>query len=277
MDIKVDGLSYEILAKALEQARLGRLHILNLIEETIPAPREDYKPNVPRIIKFNVPKDMIGAIIGKGGETIQGMQKETGATITIEEVGDHGEVSIASPDKASIDAATAMINRIIEVPEVGKTYKGIVKNLAAFGAFVEILPGKDGLLHVSELDWKRIENVEDVLKEGDEIEVILKEIDPKTGKLRLSHRDLLPKPEGYVEPEARPRGPREGGDRGPRRDGDRGGFRGGDRGPRRDLDAMATVATSTTTTTTTRVETTMVSTVTTVASSINRLFQLLET
>ena len=234
MDIKVDGLSYEILAKALEQARLGRLHILNLIEETIPAPREDYKPNVPRIIKFNVPKDMIGAIIGKGGETIQGMQKETGATITIEEVGDHGEVSIASPDKASIDAATAMINRIIEVPEVGKTYKGIVKNLAAFGAFVEILPGKDGLLHVSELDWKRIENVEDVLKEGDEIEVLLKEIDPKTGKLRLSHRDLLPKPEGYVEPEARPRGPREGGDRGPRRDGDRGGFRGGDRGPRRD-------------------------------------------
>lgn len=235
MDIKVDGLSYEILAKALEQARLGRLHILGLIEETIPAPREDYKPHVPRIIKFNVPKDMIGAIIGKGGETIQGMQKETGATITIEEVGDHGEVSIASPNKESIDAATAMINRIIEVPEVGKTYKGIVKNLAAFGAFVEILPGKDGLLHVSELDWKRIENVEDVLKEGDEIEVLLKEIDPKTGKLRLSHRDLLPKPEGYVEPEARPRAPREGGDRGPRRDGDRGGSR-GDRGPRRDGD-----------------------------------------
>ena len=232
MDIKIDGLSYEILAKALEQARLGRLHILNLIEETIPAPREDYKPHVPRIIKFNVPKDFIGAIIGKGGETIQGIQKETGAVITIEEVGDHGEVSIASPNKESIDAAQARINAIIEVPEAGKTYKGKVKTLTEFGAFVEILPGKDGLLHVSEIDWNRVEKVEDVLHEGDEVEVLLKEVDAKTGKLRLSRKELLPKPEGYVEPAPRPRN----NDRGDRRGGDRRDNRGGDRrgGDRRD-------------------------------------------
>lgn len=219
MDIKIDGLSYEILAKALEQARLGRLHILDCIEETIPAPREDYKPHAPRIITITIPKDMIGAVIGPGGKIIQDIQATTGTTIAIEEKEEKGYVNIAAVDKASIDAALDRINQIVAIPEEGKTYKGTVKSLVAFGAFVEILPGRDGLLHVSEMDWKRIENPADVLKEGDQIEVLLKEVDPKTGKLRLSRRDLLPKPEGWQERPARqPRERKEGGQDRPRRD-----------------------------------------------------------
>ena len=219
MDIKIDGLSYEILAKARQQARLGRLHILDCIEETIPAPREDYKPHAPRIITITIPKDMIGAVIGPGGKIIQDIQATTGTTIAIEEKEEKGYVNIAAVDKASIDAALDRINQIVAIPEEGKTYKGTVKSLVAFGAFVEILPGRDGLLHVSEMDWKRIENPADVLKEGDQIEVLLKEVDPKTGKLRLSRRDLLPKPEGWQERPARqPRERKEGGQDRPRRE-----------------------------------------------------------
>ena len=225
MDIKIDGLSYEILAKALEQARLGRLHILNILEETIPAPRPDYKPHAPRIITITIPKDMIGAVIGPGGKIIQDIQSTTGTTIAIDEKDDKGYVNIAAVNKESIDAALDRINQIVAIPEVGKVYKGKVKSILAFGAFVEILPGKDGLLHVSEIDWKRVENVTDVLQEGDEIEVLLKEIDPKTGKLRLSRRDLLEKPEGYTE-ERRERRNNNGERRG-------GGERRGDRDHRR--------------------------------------------
>lgn len=217
MDIKIDGLRYEVLEKALQQAKQGRLHILNLIEETIPAPREDYKPHVPRIEIITIPKDFIGAVIGPGGKIIQEIQATTNTVINIEEDGNVGKVSIASSNKADIEAAKTRINTICAVPEVGKVYKGKVKSLLAFGAFVEILPGKDGLLHVSEIDWKRIDDPTTVFKEGDEVEVILKEIDEKTGKLRLSRRDLLPKPEGYVEPQPRERRPQ--GERGQRREG----------------------------------------------------------
>lgn len=226
MDIKVDGLKYEVLAKALNQAREGRMHILNCMLEELPQPRADYKPHAPRIVTINIPKDMIGAVIGPGGKIIQDIQATTGTTINIDEDDKKGIVSIAAANKANIDAALERINQIVAIPEVGKTYKGKVKTITTFGAFVEILPGKDGLLHVSEMDWKRIEDPNDFCKEGDEIEVLLKEIDPKTGKMRLSRKDLVPKPEGYVErPERprrenngdRPRGPRrEGGDRAPR-------------------------------------------------------------
>jgi polyribonucleotide nucleotidyltransferase len=232
MDIKCDGLSYEILAQALEQARAGRLHILNIINETIPAPREDYKPHVPRIVSLTVDKDFIGAIIGKGGETIQGIQEETGASVSIEEVDGKGVVEIAAANKDSIEAALARINAIIAVPEEGETYTGKVKSILDFGAFVEFMPGKEGLLHISEIDWNKTEKVEDVLNIGDEVEVKLLEIDAKTGKMRLSRRALIEKPEGYVEPERKPRG-----DRGPRKDDRQGGRRDdrrGDRGPRRD-------------------------------------------
>ncbi|MCQ2227172.1 MAG: polyribonucleotide nucleotidyltransferase [Bacteroidales bacterium] len=239
MDIKIDGLRYEVLEKALEQAKQGRLHILDLIEDTIPAPREDYKPHVPRIELITIPKDFIGAVIGPGGKIIQEIQASTNTTITIEEEGNIGKVSIASSNKADIEAAKARINLICAVPEVGKTYKGKVKSLVAFGAFVEILPGKDGLLHVSEMDWKRTEDPAEVVKEGEEIEVLLKEIDEKTGKLRLSRRDLLPKPEGWTEPAPRERAPRPQGDRGPRRDGDRGPRREGrPQGERRNFDRL---------------------------------------
>lgn len=211
MDIKCDGLSYEILAQALAQANEGRMHILNIIEDTIPAPREDYKPNVPRIVSMSVPKEFIGAIIGPQGKVIQELQKETNTVITIEEAGDKGLVEIASVDKAGVEAAIARIKGIIAVPEIGEEYEGVVKNLQTFGAFVEFLPGKDGLLHVSEINWSRVENVEDVLKVGDKVKVKLIDIDKKTGKFKLSQRVLLPKPEGYVEPQRkpeRPRGPR---------------------------------------------------------------------
>ena len=238
MDIKCDGLSYEVLEKALNQARDGRLHILNIINETIPEPREDYKPHVPRLVTIEIPKEMIGAVIGPQGKVIQGIQEETGATISIDE--DEklgiGRVEIALKDKASIDAALAKIKAIVAQPEEGEVYEGTVRSILDFGAFVEFMPGRDGLLHISEISWDRLDNMEaSGLKEGDKLTVKLLEIDKKTGKYRLSTRALTPKPEGYVEREARPR--REGGDRGPRprRDGDRGPRReGGDRGPRRE-------------------------------------------
>ena len=195
MDIKVDGLSYEILEQALEQARKGRLHILGEMAKTIEEPREDYKENVPRIEQILVDKEFIGAIIGPGGKIIQEMQKETGTVITITEEGDFGVIDIVSNDKQSIEKAKEIIKGIVAVPEVGEVYLGKVKNIVPFGAFVEILPGKDGLLHISEIDWKRIENVEDVLKVGDKIKVKLIGIDSKTGKLKLSRKVLIPRPE----------------------------------------------------------------------------------
>ena len=229
MDIKCDGLSYEILEKALLQARDGRLHILNIINETIPAPREDYKPHVPRIVTITIPKDMIGAVIGPGGKIIQGIQEESGAIITIEEEGDQGIVDISAANKDAIEKALAMVNAIVELPEDGNVYNGTVRSILEFGAFVEFMPNRDGLLHISEISWERIENMEAAgLKEGDNVEVKLIEIDKKTGKYRLSMRALQPKPEGYVERERAPRAPRrengngrDNNNRGPRRDGDR--------------------------------------------------------
>ena len=199
MDIKCDGLSYEILTQALLQAKEGRMHILNIINETLPAPREDYKPQVPRVVKLTIPKEFIGAVIGPGGKIIQEMQKETKTTIVIEEKGEFGVIDIVSVNKEGIEAALAKIKGITTVPEIGQEYDGEVKNLQTFGAFVEFLPGKDGLLHISELAWERVNNVEDVLKVGDKIKVKLIEVDKKTGKYKLSHRVLLPKPEGFVE------------------------------------------------------------------------------
>ncbi len=240
MDIKCDGLSYEILERALNQAKQGRLHILDKIEETIPAPREDYKPNVPRIVTMLIPKELIGAVIGPGGKVIQGIQEESGATVSIDEIPEGGYIEVAAANKDSIDKALEMINRIVELPEEGKTYTGRVMTIQDFGAFVQFMPNRDGLLHISEISWDRLPDMEaSGLKEGDEVTVKLIEIDKKTGKYRLSMRALQPKPEGWVEPAERPRGPR--GDR-PRRDGDdrpRRSFgdrprREGDRGPRRD-------------------------------------------
>lgn len=237
MDIKCDGLSYEVLEKALEQARLGRLHILGIINETIPAPREDYKPHVPRLVTIEIPKEMIGAVIGPQGKVIQGIQEETGTVISIDE--DEklgiGRVEIASKEKAGLDAALAKIKAIVAQPEEGEIYEGTVRSILDFGAFVEFMPGRDGLLHISEISWDRLDSMEQSgLKEGDRVKVKLIEIDKKTGKFRLSMRVLTPRPEGYVEREGRPR--REGGDRGPRREGDRGPRRDGDRGPRREGD-----------------------------------------
>ncbi len=237
MDIKCDGLSYEILERALNQARNGRLHILDIIEQTIPQPREDYKPHVPRIVTMLIPKELIGAVIGPGGKIIQGIQEASGATVSIDEIPDGGYIEVAASNKASIDKALDMINAIVELPEEGKVYHGKVRSILDFGAFVEFMPNRDGLLHISEISWDRLENMEAAgLKEGDELEVKLIEIDKKTGKYRLSMRALQPKPEGYVERERAPRGergPRREGDR-PRRDGDRGPRRDGDRGPRRE-------------------------------------------
>ena len=239
MDIKCDGLSYEILERALNQAREGRLHILNIINETIPAPREDFKPHVPRIVTMLIPKELIGAVIGPGGKVIQGIQEASGATVSIDEIEDGGYIEVAAANKAAIDKALEMINAIVELPEEGKVYKGKVRSILDFGAFVEFMPNRDGLLHISEISWDRLDNMEaSGLKEGDEVEVKLIEIDKKTGKYRLSMRALLPKPEGYVERERAPRGDRprrDNGDRprGPRRDGDRPRRDNGDR-PRRD-------------------------------------------
>ena len=218
MDIKCDGLSFEILEEALMQAKAGREHILNCMMETISEPRAEMKPQVPRIVAFDIPKEFIGAVIGPGGKIIQQMQEDTGATITIEETDGKGHVQVSAPNKDSIDAALAKIKAIVAVPEVGEVYEGTVRSIMPYGCFVEILPGKDGLLHISEIDWKRLETVEEAgIKEGDKIKVKLMEIDPKTGKYKLSHRILLPKPEGYVERERRPRGER--GERRPRREG----------------------------------------------------------
>ena len=227
MDIKCDGLSFEILEKALMQAKAGREHILNLLTETIAEPRQEMKPQVPRIIQLEIPKEFIGAVIGPGGKIIQQIQEETGATITIEETEGIGKVQVSAPNKDSIDAALGKIKAIVAVPEIGEVYEGTVRSIMPYGCFVEILPGKDGLLHISEIDWKRLETVEEAgIKEGDKIKVKLLEIDPKTGKYKLSRRVLLEKPEGYVEPQRRPRG-----DRRPRRDGER---RFDDRRPRRE-------------------------------------------
>ncbi len=236
MDIKCDGLSFEILEKALLQAKAGREHILNKMLETIAEPRAEMKPQVPRIEAFEIPKEFIGAVIGPGGKIIQQMQEDTGATITIDEVDNVGKIQVSAPNKESIDAAINKIKSIVAIPEVGEIYEGTVRSIMPYGCFVEILPGKDGLLHISEIDWKRLETVEDAgIHEGDKIRVKLLEIDPKTGKYKLSRRVLLEKPEGYVERERRPR--REnGGERRPRRDDNREGHRhyeNGDRQPRR--------------------------------------------
>ena len=217
MDIKVDGLSYEILAKALAQAKAGRLHILNKIEEAQPEARPDMKPHAPRIETLRIGKEFIGAVIGPGGKIIQGIQEKSGATVNIEEVDNYGIVEISSSNKESLDAALAMVRGIVATPEVGEVYKGTVSSVMPYGCFVQFMPGKDGLLHISEIDWKRFATIEETgLKEGDTIDVKLIEIDPKTGKFSLSHKALLPKPEGYVEPERRPR--RERRDDGERRE-----------------------------------------------------------
>ena len=223
MDIKCDGLSYEILEKALMQAKAGREHILGEMLKTLPAPRPELKPHVPRIEQLIIPKEFIGAVIGPGGKIIQGMQEETGAIITIDEEDGVGKVQVSASDKASIEAAMAKIRAIVAIPEVGEVYEGEVRSIMPYGAFVEFMPGKDGLLHISEIDWKRLETVEEAgLKEGDKIQVKLIDIDEKTGKFKLSRRVLLEKPEGYVERERRERRPRpERGERRERRDGER--------------------------------------------------------
>ena len=218
MDIKCDGLSFDIIEKALMQAKAGREHIMGEMMKTISEPRKEMKPQVPRIIAFDIPKEFIGAVIGPGGKIIQQMQEDTGSTITIDESDGVGHVQVSAPNKESIDAAIAKIKGIVALPEVGEVYDGVVKSIMPYGCFVEILPGKEGLLHISEIEWKRLETVEEAgIKEGDHIKVKLLEIDPKTGKYKLSHRVLLDKPEGYQE---RPRRPRREGDRRPRREGE---------------------------------------------------------
>ena len=232
MDIKCDGLPFEILEKALMQAKAGREHIMNEMMKTISEPRKELKPQVPRIVALTIPKEFIGAVIGPGGKIIQQMQEDTGATITIDEADGVGKVQVSAPNKESIDAALAKIKAIVAMPEVGEVYEGTVKSIMPYGCFVEILPGKEGLLHISEIAWRRLETVEEAgIKEGDKIKVKLLEIDPKTGKYKLSHRVLIDKPEGYVERERRPRGER--GDRGERRPRRDGGNNGGERRPRR--------------------------------------------
>ena len=232
MDIKCDGLPYEILEQALQQAKEGRLHILNLINEAIPEAREDYKPHVPRIVNMTVDKEFIGAIIGKGGEVIQGIQEQTGAVVTIDEIDGKGEIEISAANIDSINAAVERIKAIIAVPEEGTIYTGVVRTIQDFGAFVEFMPGKDGLLHISEISWERLESMEaSGIKEGDELTVKLIEIDKKTGKYRLSMRVLQEKPEGYEERRKPRQGGNGGGNRGPRREG---GNDRGPRGPRRD-------------------------------------------
>jgi polyribonucleotide nucleotidyltransferase len=236
MDIKVDGLPYEVLEQALEQARQGRLHIMNEMMKTISEPRAEYKPHVPRIVQITIPNTFIGAVIGTGGKVIQEIQKTTGTTITITEQGDFGIIDIFGENKEGMDAALATIKAITTVPEVGEVYTGKVVSILEFGAFVEILPGKEGLLHISELDWKKVDKVEDVVKVGEEVTVKLLEVDERSGKLRLSRKALIEKPEGYVEPERKPRpsngdrnnrGFSRGNDRGNDRNNSRG--RGGDR------------------------------------------------
>ena len=232
MDIKCDGLSFDILEKALMQAKAGREHILKCITDTIAEPRPELKPHVPRIEAFEIPKEFIGAVIGPGGKIIQQMQEDTGATITIDEEDGVGKIQVSGPNKESIDAAIAKIKAIVAIPEIGEVYEGTVRSIMPYGCFVEFMPGKDGLLHISEIDWKRLETVEEAgIKEGDKIQVKLLEIDPKTGKFKLSHRVLIEKPEGYQERPARSER-RERPERGERREhGDRRDRR--DRGERR--------------------------------------------
>lgn len=209
MDIKVDGLSYEILEKALAQAHEGRMYILGKIKETLPAPRPDLKPQAPRIVTFMIPKELIGAVIGPGGKIIQGIQAESGATVSIEEVEEGGKVEIASNNKESLDLAIAKVKAIVALPEVGEVYPSTIKSIMPYGCFVEFMPGKEGLLHISEIDWKRFETMDETgLHEGDKINVKLLEIDEKTGKFKLSAKVLKEKPEGYVEPERRARSER---------------------------------------------------------------------
>lgn len=218
MDIKCDGLSFEILEKALLQAKAGREHILGKLTETIAEPRAEMKPHVPRIVAFDIPKEFIGAVIGPGGKIIQQMQEDTGTTITIDETDGVGKVQVSAPNKESIDAAIQKIKAIVAIPEVGEIYEGTIRSIMPYGCFVEIMPGKDGLLHISEINWNRLNTVEDAgLHEGDKIKVKLMEIDPKTGKYKLSHRVLEPKPEGYQERLRRPRGERGERRGGPRR------------------------------------------------------------
>ncbi len=238
MDIKVDGLSYEVLEKALEQAKEGRLHILGEMNKTLDAPRAELKPHTPRIVSLVIPQEFIGAVIGTGGKVIQEIQKTTDTTITITEKDSTGIVEIFGENKDNMDAALAWIKGITTVPEEGTIYHGKVVSILEFGAFVQILPGKEGLLHISELDWRKVDQVEDVLKVGDEVDVKLLEVDAKSGKMRLSRRALIEKPEGYVEPVRRPRPESGSNDRGrggrpDSRGGDRGGDRDKDRGPRR--------------------------------------------
>ena len=230
MDIKVDGLSYDVLAKALEQARQGRLHILDHIQSTIAEPREDYKDFVPRIEQIQIPKDFLGAVIGKGGEVIQKIQAETNTIINIEEEGEYGIVDVASQNKDDIEAAIKWIKDICTVPEVGDIYNAKVVSIVEFGAFLEFLPGKEGLMHISEYQWGRTETLEGLIKEGDEFQVKVIAFDDKSGKIKLSRRALLPKPEGYEEEKPA----RRDGSRGPRRESGNGPRRDGDRGPRRD-------------------------------------------
>ena len=235
MDIKCDGLSFDILEKALMQAKAGREHILNCLTDTIAEPRAEFKPQVPRIVQIEIPKEFIGAVIGPGGKIIQQMQEDTGTSINIDETDGVGKVQVAGPDKEAIDAALAKIKAIVAIPEVGEVYDGVVRSIMPYGCFVEIMPGKDGLLHISEIDWKRLETVEEAgIKEGDHIKVKLLEIDPKTGKYKLSHRVLIEKPEGYQErPARRERSerPERGDRRQPRQDR---GERGDRRQPRQD-------------------------------------------
>lgn len=195
MDIKIDGLSYEVLAQALEQARKGRLHILGEMAKTIDKPRAELKPHAPRIIQLRIPKEMIGAVIGPGGKVIQGIQADTGATLVIEEIDGMGVIDISATNKDSIDAALAKVKGIVSIPEVGEVFDGKVKSVVEFGAFVEFLPGKEGLLHISEIDWKRLDSLQGIIKEGDIVKVKLIAIDPKTGKYRLSKKVLMPKPQ----------------------------------------------------------------------------------
>ncbi|MDY6122809.1 MAG: polyribonucleotide nucleotidyltransferase [Porphyromonas sp.] len=206
MDIKVDGLSYEILENALAQARDGRMHILGKITDAMPAVREDLKPHAPRIEVLHIAKEFIGAVIGPGGKIIQGIQEKSGASVNIEEVNGEGIVEISSNNKDSLDTALAMVRAIVVMPEIGEVYHAKVTSVMSYGCFVEFLPGKEGLLHISEIDWKRFQTIEETgLKEGDELDIKLLDVDPKTGKFKLSRKALIPKPEGYVEPQRRER------------------------------------------------------------------------
>jgi polyribonucleotide nucleotidyltransferase len=204
MDIKVDGLSMDIMRQALEQARKGRLHILDAMYNCMPDHREDVKPHAPRMVKFNIDKEYIGAVIGPGGKVIQEIQRETGTTINIEEVNNQGEISIFSVNKEGLDKAYNWVRGLVAVPVVGETYEGTVKSIKEFGAFVEFLPKKEGLLHISEISWKRLETMDGIFKEGDKVKVKLLDVDPRTGKFKLSRKVLMPKPEG--QPSGRPEG-----------------------------------------------------------------------